>query len=158
MATRSTIALEYADGTVQQVYCHWDGYLENNGKILREHYMDPFKLQRLIELGSLSSLGPNIGDQHEFDCPHKYGTPEYEAWAEAKRDVCTFYCRDRGEDLCVNTFKDFQEYTREAQFEEYDYILRNVNGVATWFVQFYGTDGEYLTLDKAFEYQKECAE
>ena len=40
MATRSTIALEFADGTVQQVYCHWDGYLDYNGKLLAEHYTD----------------------------------------------------------------------------------------------------------------------
>ena len=69
MATRSTIALEYADGTVDQIYCHWDGYLDNNGNILREHYMDPFKVQRLMDLGDLSSLGPNIGAKHDFDCP-----------------------------------------------------------------------------------------
>ena len=48
MGTRSTIALEYADGTVHQVYCHWDGYLEHNGRILQEHYLDPFKLQEQI--------------------------------------------------------------------------------------------------------------
>ena len=27
MATRSTIALEFADGSVGQVYCHWDGQI-----------------------------------------------------------------------------------------------------------------------------------
>ncbi len=37
MATRSTIALEFADGTVEQVYCHWDGYLDHNGALLRDH-------------------------------------------------------------------------------------------------------------------------
>ena len=36
MGTRSTIALEYADGTVEQVYCHWDGYVSHNGLILSE--------------------------------------------------------------------------------------------------------------------------
>jgi hypothetical protein len=56
MATRSTIALEFADGTVQQVYCHWDGYLEHNGKILFESYQDPFKLRDLIDLGDVSVL------------------------------------------------------------------------------------------------------
>jgi hypothetical protein len=154
MATRSTIALEFADGTVQQVYCHWDGYLDNNGKILQEHYTDPFKLQKLIDLGAMSSLGPEIGDQHSFDIPHKYGTPEYQAEVERRAGITTFYHRDRGEELVVSKFKDFQEYTREAQREEYDYILRNVNGVATWFVSFYGTDGEYLTMADAFEFQK----
>lgn len=157
MATRSTIALEFADGTVQQVYCHWDGYLDNNGKILQEHYSDPFKLQQLIDLGSLSTLGAEIGVKRPFDNPGKYGSDEYTAFQDMYANQCLFYCRDRGEDLSVNTFKDFQTYTREAQFEEYDYILRNVNGKAQWFVQFYGTDGEYLTLEEAFEYQKETA-
>ena len=32
MGTRSTIALEFADGTVGQVYCHWDGYLSKIGR------------------------------------------------------------------------------------------------------------------------------
>lgn len=142
MATRSTIALEFADGTVQQVYCHWDGYLDHNGAILRDHYSDPFKLQRLIDLGSISSLAPSIDkpEGHDFNNPVEGYT--------------VFYARDRGEDLHISKFKDFQEYTREAQREEYDYILRNVNGVATWFVSFYGTDGEYLTLADAFEFQK----
>ena len=152
MATRSTIALEFADGTVQQVYCHWDGYLDNNGQLLRDHYSDPFVLRDLLDLGAISSLGPTIGEKHSFsrldtDMPAE----EYE---RLYGDMTTFYARDRGEDLVKHTYKDFQEYTREAQFEEYDYILRNVNGVATWFVQFYGTDGEYLTLADAFEFQK----
>ncbi len=154
MATRSTIALEFADGTVEQVYCHWDGYLDHNGAILRDHYSDPFKLQKLIDLGAISSLAPEIGEQHAFDNPHGYGTDEYNAYREKYADWCLIYARDRGEDLVKHTYKDFQEYTRECQREEYDYILRNVNGVATWFVSFYGTDGEYLTLADAFEFQK----
>jgi hypothetical protein len=141
MATRSTIALEYADGTVDQIYCHWDGYLDNNGVILRDHYSDPFKVQKLMDLGDMSSLAENIGTQHAFD--------------DRREGECTFYKRDRNESgTDARRFKDFQEYTREAQREEYDYILRNVNGVATWFVSMYGTDGEYLTMTDAFEFQK----
>ena len=64
MATRSTIALEYADGTVHQVYCHWDGYLAHNGLILQEHYLDPFKVRNLINLGGLSTLRPEVGVKH----------------------------------------------------------------------------------------------
>ena len=151
MATRSTIALEYADGTVEQVYCHWDGYLDHNGQILFEHYKDPFKLQRLMDLGDLSSLGPNIGDKHDFDCPHKYGTPEAEAWYEDKKEVCTFYGRDRGETgTNARRFKDYADYRKNAQFEEYNYILRKDGN---WYVEFYGEyDGE---LTGAFEAQKE---
>ena len=72
MGTRSTIALEFADGTVEQVYCHWDGYLDHNGAILKEHYSNPFKLRELIDLGDLSSLRPEIGTKHafsQFDLP-----------------------------------------------------------------------------------------
>ena len=69
MGTRSTIALEFADGTVQQVYCHWDGYLEHNGLILQEHYLDPFKLRDLIDLGGLSTLRPEVGVKRPFDNP-----------------------------------------------------------------------------------------
>lgn len=132
MGTRSTIALEFADGTVGQVYCHWDGYLSHNGKILLDHYMDPFKLQKLIDLGDVSSLGSNVGVKHEFDNPHKYGTPEYEAWGEANRDMCTFYMRDRGEEgVEARYFKDFADYEKNHGYQEYEYILRT-DGV--WYV------------------------
>ena len=38
MATRSRIAIEKQDGTVDSIYCHWDVYLSHNGKILFNHY------------------------------------------------------------------------------------------------------------------------
>jgi hypothetical protein len=152
MATRSTIAIEFADGTVQQVYCHWDGYLDHNGKLLQEYYSNPFILRDLVDQGAISSLGPIVGTKHDFSrLDSKLSAEEYE---DRYGTMTTFYARDRGEELVVSKFKDFQEYTREAQREEYDYILRNVNGQATWFVSFYGTDGEYLTMAEAFEFQK----
>ncbi len=136
MATRSTIALEFADGTVRQVYCHWDGYLDNNGQILLNNYQDPFKLRDLIDLGDISSLGPNIGDKHDFDIQAKYGTPEYNAEQEARQQITTFYGRDRGETgIEARKFKDFADYRKNAQFEEYNYILRRDG---KWYVEFYG--------------------
>ena len=132
MGTRSTIALEFADGSVGQVYCHWDGYLKHNGKILLNHYTDPFKLQKLIDLGYLSSLGAEIGEKHEFDNPNKYGTPEYEEWQETKQGMCTFYGRDRGEtDVSARYYKDFADYEQNHDYQEYEYILRT-DGV--WYV------------------------
>lgn len=151
MATRSTIALEFADGTVGQVYAHWDGYLSHNGKILLENYSDPFKLQKLIDLGGLSTLGPDIGEAHSFDNPFNYGTKEWENWSQAKKKVCTFYGRDRGEtEMEATYFKDFADYKQNHQYEEYEYILRNVNGVATWFVS-EGGDFTELTLEMTKE-------
>jgi hypothetical protein len=146
MATRSTIALEYADGTVHQVYCHWDGYLEHNGKMLLEHYSNPFILRDLIDLGGLSSLRATIGTKHafsQFDLPKE----DVEAFVNLTRDMCTFYARDRGERLVINKFKDYEHYLIRGQWEEYDYILRNDNGVAVWFVSDH--DGNFVTLESA---------
>jgi hypothetical protein len=137
MATRSTIALEFADGTVQQVYCHWDGYLAYNGKMLQEHYSNPFILRDLIDLGDLSSLRPTIGTKHafsQFDLP----VDDVEAFKKLTEDMCTFYGRDRGEEVKVRKFKNFDDYVANHQYEEYEYILRSVNGVATWFVSDHG--------------------
>jgi hypothetical protein len=132
MGTRSTIALEFADGTVEQVYCHWDGYLEHNGKILQEHYSDPFKLRDLIDLGDMSSLGERIGTQHAFE--------------KAPEGECTFYKRDRNEDGCgKKSFVDFQHYLVNHQYEEYEYILRRDGN---WYVKCH--DEPYALLTEAF--------
>ena len=155
MATRSTIALEFADGTVEQVYCHWDGYLEHNGKILQEHYSNPFKLKQLIQLGALSSLSTEIGEKHSFDNPGKYGSPEYVKYREETEHMCLFYARDRGEELVKHSFKDFEDYVKNVQREEYNYILRNINGQATWFVEYYACEGGWVTLEEAFEIKEE---
>ena len=148
MGTRSTIALEFADGTVEQVYCHWDGYLSHNGLILQEHYSDPFKLQELIEQGSISSLGKEVGEKHPFGPAYNEQDPVKKAAVQAEIDAAqeagytTFHARDRGEDLTVEKFKDFEDYKANHQYEEYEYILRNVDGKATWYVS---TDGSGYT-------------
>jgi hypothetical protein len=145
MATRSTIALEYADGTVARVYCHWDGYLGHNGRILQEHYSDPCKLQELIDLGDVSSLRPNIGDKHNFgrfdsDIP----ADEYE---RLYGDMTTFYGRDLGEtEVSATRYKNYDDYHDHPEFEEYNYILRRDGH---WYVEFHGEfDG---LLSEAFE-------
>ena len=125
MGTRSTIAIEFADQSVSQVYCHWDGYLENNGQILAEHYMDPFKVRSLIDLGDFSSLRETVEETRDG------------AYSE------------RGEDCQARRYMNVDEYFEECQQEEYDYILRNFEGKATWFVRCYATDGVWCTLGEA---------
>jgi hypothetical protein len=137
MATRSTIALEFADGTVQQVYCHWDGYLAHNGKMLQEYYSNPFTLRDLIDLGDLSSLRPTIGTKHAFS-QFELRAEEVAGFKLLTEDMCTFYGRDRGEELKIRKFANFADYVANHQYEEYEYILRSVNGVATWFVSDHG--------------------
>lgn len=154
MGTRSTIALEFADGTVHQVYCHWDGYLSHNGRMLLEHYSNPFILRDLIDLGGLSSLRPTIGTKHafsQFDLPKE----EVEAFIKRTANMCTFYARDRGEKLVAHKFVDFQDYLAHHAYEEYEYILRQVDGKATWFVDC-GACG-YVTLETALINEREAA-
>lgn len=154
MGTRSTIALEFADGTVEQVYCHWDGYLEHNGKILQEHYTDPFKLRDLIDLGDLSSLRPEVGAGHPFS--QFDTTMTTEQFDALYGNMCTFYGRDRKETgTGAKKFVDFQDYVANHQYEEYEYILRNVEGQATWFVADHSD--RYVPLIESIENQKEEA-
>ena len=121
MATRSTIAMEFADGTVQQIYCHWDGYLEHNGKILFNHYVDPYKTRELIDMGDISSLCNTI--------------------EETKQGAYHFW---RGEELRVAKFNDFQDYLAHHQYEEYEYILRKDGH---WYVQAH--DDAFVMLKSA---------
>ena len=152
MGTRSTIALEFADGTVGQVYCHWDGYLSHNGAILFEHYQDPFKLRDLIDLGDLSSLRPEIGEKHAFS-QFELPAEEVEAFKALTENMCTFYGRDRNESgTQAKFFKDFEHYKFTHQYEEYEYILRKDG---KWYVCQYAN--EYVPLSEALETVKEEA-
>lgn len=94
MSTRSHIGVRNTDGTVDYIYCHWDGYPENNGKILVNHYQDMDKVNELMKLGDLSSLDM---------------TPE----------DCVAYGRDRGEknvSVGTTTFTDFIRHCGEAEY------------------------------------------
>lgn len=146
MSTNSTIALEFLDGSVSQVYCHWDGYLEHNGRILVEHYSNPFKLQTLINLGDISVLGPEIGVKHPFENPYRIGTPEYQAHKDQYGIMTKFYGRDCGEDdIEAEDFVSFDDYLQNRQSQDYDYILRTDGN---WYVSKGGDQFLPLTFDK----------
>ena len=60
MSTRCRIAIEDKNGKVRSIYCHHDGYLQGRysvGQILLNHYKNKAKINALMELGDLSSLG-----------------------------------------------------------------------------------------------------
>jgi len=141
MATRSTIALEYADGTIGQVYCHWDGYLEHNGAMLSNYYSNPFILRDLIDLGDVSSLKPTVGTKHAFS--HFDTEMKQEEYETLYGNMTTFYGRDRGETgTDSKKFIDFQDYMVRFQHEEYAYILRKDG---QWYVKQHSNEFELLT-------------
>lgn len=92
MATRSLIACQSPDGVVRLIHCHWGGYLEYNGVLLRRYYSDPATLERLIALGDLSELGVQIGEAHDW---RTHATdPLHSKWCLADH-------RDKGEALRI---------------------------------------------------------
>lgn len=123
MGTRSTIAILRADGSVSQIYCHWDGYVEHNGRILFEHYNTAEKVEELIALGDLSSLGKEIGVKHPFS--PNYNVPgDSNEWNRLYSNMCTAYGRDRGEaGTQPNRYRDLESYENDANFEEYNYVF-----------------------------------
>lgn len=84
MATRSIIARQ-KDREVESIYCHWDGYPTHVGAILDGYYTDQESVDKLMALGSLSSLEPKCDRPvgHSFDSPVD--------------GYCVAYGRDRGE-------------------------------------------------------------
>jgi len=120
MATRSRIGIRIGNET-RSIYCHWDGYLENNGRILLEHYSDRNKVEELISLGDISSLRESIGKPfgHSFDTPVEGHT--------------VFYHRDRNENwdnVQPQTFtktKSLSQYMADCKnylfSEEYAYVF-----------------------------------
>ena len=80
MSTRSKIGIENENGRVNAIYCHWDGYPEYNGKVLKEHYSDRNKLQQLLELGDISVLKEDLDKveaYHRDLCKTYYPPTEY---------------------------------------------------------------------------------
>lgn len=130
MSTRSNIAVERTNGTIASIYCHYDGYLSNNGRKLMENWHHPARVAQLIALGDLSSLGKVIGGKHDFDwrdelreqCQRKDGTTDHDKYAalQAKlpwvvEDWCMAYHRDRGEPW--NPVKDKSSGVRPLIYE-----------------------------------------
>ena len=89
-ATRSMIGIEEPNGKITATYCHYDGYPEGVGKMLKKFYKNPSVIKKLVTLGKqgISTLGKNIGKKHDFDMPYD---------EKEKLGYTTFYGRDRGE-------------------------------------------------------------
>lgn len=85
MSTRAMIYKQKPDGTLVGIYLHWDGYPDEAGRLLKEHYASEEKVDQLLALGSLSELGESM------DCP------EGHSYQSSVQGHCVAYHRDRGE-------------------------------------------------------------
>jgi len=115
MATRSNIAIVNEDGSISCIYCHYDCYPEYVGKILLNHYNDVGIINKLMELGDLSSLG-----EHLYAAGH--------TWSAPIEGVCVAYGRDRGEKgVESRVFKSIEQYNRNADNSgvNYQYLFED---------------------------------
>ena len=65
MGTRSNIGIINEDGSVTAIYCHWDGFLSYNGKILLNHYTTADIVNQLSTL-----LNTFFEDKEKCTCKH----------------------------------------------------------------------------------------
>ena len=112
MATRSRIGILLPDDSILAVYCHWDGYPEYNGVVLRKKYNTYEKVAELIDGGDMSSLESWYDDDgNELKEP---------------RIVYNTDCTDSSDTIDNNApqlFKTFDEFTRVDCGEEFLYVF-----------------------------------
>jgi hypothetical protein len=106
MATRSLIAIEKQNDVYDAVYCHFDGYLQHNGKVLLENYTTEEKVNELISKGEMSGLKETV-------------------------DKCEFYTQ-RGEDLHVTKDISYTDLREKAQDMGCEYIYVFFPAEGTW--------------------------
>lgn len=111
MSTRSFIGKKEKDGSVRAIYCHFDG--DYVGSILKEHYLDQEKIHSLLDLGDLSSIGKEIGQEHDFDD------------LSSRKDWCMAYGRDRGEENIEAQMFDSEESFLERCHEDFTYLFKD---------------------------------
>ena len=127
MSTRSTIGIVRGYNDTTRIYCHSDGYLEWNGAILQKYYNTAEKVEKLLALGNLSCLGPEIKPDDPAD------------WdISKKRDnrFCKTYT-SRGEEW---------EQIPATQREEYNYTFYADSGY--WTVEYTISDNPGSTAEK----------
>jgi hypothetical protein len=93
MATRSFIGKK-SQGGITGVYCHFDGYPTGVGDTLQRHYTDPLKVDALLELGSLSSLGLSIEQTVAY--ARDRGEPLADPLFYGSEEALTLGCREIG--------------------------------------------------------------
>lgn len=122
MSTRSYIAKKHPDDKFTAIYCHFDSYPEGVGQTLVDSFTDESKVDKLLELGSLSYLGSDIESENDFDNPN----PD--------QNVTMAYHRDRGEELVIHEFSNLEEMLdfSDGTWGEYLYLFDEDN---TWLVK-----------------------
>jgi hypothetical protein len=135
MGTRSNIGIVNEDDSITAIYCHWDGFLSYNGKMLLQHYTSVDIVNQLMLLGDLSSLREKL--YPDDSKPHTFQNQQ--------EDVCVAYGRERNEsDVDCKIFKDIGDFERFAgnSDAEYQYLFNS----GKWTYREINHDGKWSEL------------
>ena len=142
MGTRSRIGLALGPDQIVSVYCHYDGYIQHNGRKLVEHFNTKELVEELINGGDMSSLYTTSmwdsaplkqvimnGDEREV----KYMTDDDGNWvySPVKASPSPMYYSERGED-CPPKMCDFDEFLSGDCGEEWCYLFTPGDGWQAW--------------------------
>ena len=113
MSTHCYIAKQIGSNSYRTIFCKLDGYLEVNGSILAQYYTEDEKVDQLLELGDLWSLGCRL--HPDPDKPHTY-------WSR-QRDVTFAFNRDLGEKDTEAQIMTLQELDNADDYAEYAFVF-----------------------------------
>ncbi len=137
MGTSSSISVLNKDGTVDSVYCQFDGYLSGNGLVLFLYYSNLEKIKKLVSMGSITSLC------EEIDIPpgvkHNYYEKHPGITCFLHRDMHAYIVDPDGNKVDkpvqkhhVASLQDFIADPEDKFTMEYDYIFDEEK--LTWFI------------------------
>ena len=133
MSTSAFIAREDKHGHIDSIYLHRDGYPDEAGKILYNHYNSEELVDKLLSFGDLSILG-EIAETN----PSYWQSNNY--WQNDTERKCVSY-RDRGEtDVDAGHYKDYTTFEDENEVLYVDYVYLYCEDDDTWYIAF---DGEW---------------
>jgi len=147
MGTRSRIGLALGPDQIVSVYCHYDGYIEHNGRKLVENYNTKELVEDLINGGDMSSLHSihmweskplkqvihKVDDDGDAYKEVKYMTDDDGNWvySPVKATPAPMYYSERGED-CPPQFTTFDEFLSDDCGEEWCYLFTPGSGWQCW--------------------------
>lgn len=172
MSTNSMIFKMSDDGkSVRGIYCHWDGYINGVGYVLQNYYQDPEKVEKLIGLGDISSLGKHV---ETSEAVQRFGF-----YPNTNKEFCKLdddtqarlseeatyhtvaYHRDRGEskNIMEMTYDEFQVCLENNSFHysgpEFVYLMVQTWSGYKWLVssfsRFFKVCGELQVLTSALK-------
>lgn len=112
MATSSIIGMSINNGDrVRYIYCHFDG--RDVLDMLNQYYNTEEKVEELIDLGDLSSLGSILDPLPDME--HSY--------LNRQENVTMSYIRDMGRDVETNSAKTCYSYEYKPNKGEFKFIF-----------------------------------